>query len=88
MNVNIFNLVDYILLGKHRFNEEDVMYNTDEVSGVKLVTQGELIEMVNEKRINITPWFSLVIQNRVNDIWNTIANIKTQKESDKIICYL
>lgn len=88
MNVLYINLVDYILLGKHKFNESDVDYNKDEVSDVKLVTKEELLDMVNDERINITPWFRLVIQNRVDAIWDTIVNIKTQKESDKIICYL
>jgi isopentenyldiphosphate isomerase len=80
--------VDYILLGKHQFEECDVRYNTDEVSDVKLVTQEELLDMVHRDKIDITPWFKLVIENRVNDIWNTARNLNENKESDKIICYI
>jgi isopentenyldiphosphate isomerase len=80
--------VDYILLGKKQFEESDVMYNTDEVSEVKLVTQDELLDMVNKHKINITPWFKLIIENRINEIWNTVRNLDEHKESDKIISYL
>jgi isopentenyldiphosphate isomerase len=80
--------VDYILLGKHQFEIDHIKYNQDEVSDIKLVTQEELVHMVSTGNINITPWFKLVIQNRVSQIWDTIRSINISKESDRIICYL
>jgi len=41
-----------------------------------------LLNSVSKNQIAITPWFKLVIENRINKIWNIAENIKDLRDNN------
>lgn len=89
--------LDYILLAKNsdeQFNEELIKkrMNLDEASDVTFMNKEELLENVSKNKIKITPWFSLLIKNRIEEIFHKANKINTENDknitNNKIIRYL
>lgn len=89
--------LDYILLAKLNLNLIDVkkLSNPDEVSDVRLVTKKELVDEVNLESMKITPWFKLIVNNKIDEIFDTAKNLNQRlndpdanKNELKIIRYI
>jgi isopentenyldiphosphate isomerase len=78
----ILILVDYILISKGNFKEEDVKFNPDEVSDVELVSLERLREQVQNDKIKITPWFSLIVNSKIENIWKCLGDLRSIKENE------
>jgi isopentenyl-diphosphate delta-isomerase len=82
--------LDYILIGKITLEKID-LFNKDEVSDVDLVNEKELNGIIKENKINITPWFQLILNKRMSDIYklaDLIGSNADIKESEKIVKFI
>jgi isopentenyl-diphosphate delta-isomerase len=89
--------LDYILISKmHNINSEKsitelkVLMNPDEVSDIKFVSQEELHDDINKDRMKVTPWFKLIIENKLDEIFEILkTNIQLREENNiDIINYI
>jgi isopentenyldiphosphate isomerase len=78
-------LVDYILISKFNFSFSSMICNPDEVSDISLLTLEEIRNKVKNKEIKITPWFDLILQNKIEDIWKCLGDLDSlKKKEDKV----
>jgi isopentenyl-diphosphate delta-isomerase len=84
----IFNLVDYILLAKCDIEINNIKFNQDEVSDVCLFTKEELLINCKKDDFKITPWFKLVLENKIDDIWECLDNLDKLADNNKIVYYI
>jgi isopentenyldiphosphate isomerase len=85
MNVYLFNLVDYILMSKYKFGLADIKCNPDEVSDIDLVNLESLKERIRNKDIKLTPWFSLIVDYKIEDIWKSLNQLELLKQAENKI---
>jgi isopentenyldiphosphate isomerase len=76
--------VDYILISKHHFGVRDVNWNHDEVSDIDLINLHELRDKVKSGELHITPWFRLIIEHKIEEIWNGLDKLDSigQREGE------
>jgi isopentenyl-diphosphate Delta-isomerase len=68
--------LDYILLSKINFDIDYIkrVMNQDEVSDAMFIKRDELVNAVKDEKLNVTPWFKLIIQNRYDQIYEYVQN--------------
>jgi len=79
--------LDYILISKKDFELDFLkrVMNPDEVSDAMYLGKEELRKLINENSIKVTPWFKLVIQNKLDDIYDFLENKSNKVGKDKNI---
>jgi isopentenyl-diphosphate delta-isomerase len=77
--------LDYILLAKLNFDLKDVTKssNPDEVSDVRLISKPDLVDEVNSEKMKITPWFKLIVQNKIDEIYETAKHLNQRMKESK-----
>lgn len=86
--------LDYILLAKLNMNIKDIskLLNVDEVSDVRLISKDDLVDEVKSEKMSITPWFKLIVNNKIDEIYETAKNLekisKDVKNELKIVRYI
>jgi isopentenyl-diphosphate delta-isomerase len=86
--------LDYILLAKLNMDIKEIAKssNPDEVSDVRLISKKDLVDEVNSEKMMITPWFKLIVNNKIDEIYETAKNleniVKDVKQELKIVRYI
>ena len=84
--------LDYILLAKLSFDLKDVVKtcNPDEVSEMRLISKRDLVSDVQNGKIKITPWFELIVKNKIDEIYEKakFLNEDTEKCDLKIVSFI
>ena len=80
--------MDYILLAKYDIEINNIKVNKDEVSDICLLTKEELINIIQRNEFKITPWFRLIIENKIDDIWKCLDNIDKLEDNNNIVSYI
>jgi len=76
--------VDYVLLMKRNIDSKNFEFNLNkhEVSDIKFVEKEELKDILLKKKLHITPWFSLILQKKIDDIFLMAKNFEEVKEKE------
>ena len=77
--------IDYILFVKGDFIVNE---NKNEIKSYKYVTQSELKQLINDKSIEITPWFRLISSTYLFKWWSSIDNLNKTIEHNNIHRFL
>ena len=68
------------------------LLNVDEVSDVRLISKDDLVDEVKSEKMSITPWFKLIVNNKIDEIYQTAKNLekisKDVKNELKIVRYI
>jgi isopentenyl-diphosphate delta-isomerase len=74
--------LDYVLLAKLDFgiNLIKSRMNKDEVSDVEFVSKNDLIKVADNHQSKITPWFRLILKNKIEEIFFNAQNIEEIKK--------
>lgn len=77
--------MDYVLLMKRNVSENEFIFNLNkhEVSDIKFTGKEELKQILLHKSLAITPWFSLILEKKIDDIFSMAQNYEELKEKDK-----
>lgn len=83
----LFNLlVDYILITKKNIRnlEEYFNLNKDEVAEIKFISKDELKAEVYERNMDITPWFKLILDRKIDELFKLSEDFEDLKEKEKL----
>lgn len=73
--------MDYVLIMKRNIDEIDFQFNINknEVSAIKFVEKNELKHILLSKSLSITPWFSLILKKKIDEIFEMANNYEDIK---------
>jgi isopentenyldiphosphate isomerase len=69
---------------KREIDSKDFKFdlNKHEVKDIKFIEKEELKEILFNKRLQITPWFSLILQKKIDEIFHMAKNFEDVKEKE------
>lgn len=76
--------MDYVLLMKRDVEEKEFVFdlNKHEVSSIKFIGKEELKDILVNRSLPITPWFSLILQKKIDEIFQMAKNFEEVKEKE------
>lgn len=76
--------MDYVLLMKRDTEEKEFGFNLNkhEVSAIRFIGKEELKDTLLSKSLAITPWFDLILQKKIDEIFDIAKIFGEIKEKD------
>jgi isopentenyl-diphosphate delta-isomerase len=78
--------LDYILIAKIDYQESFLkrVMNSEEIADFKYISKIQLIDEIKSNTLAITPWFRLIVENRLESIWNYAENLEENFKDQNI----
>ena len=85
MQIFLTILVDYILITKKDIKDlnESFNLNVDEVAEIKWMSKDELRDQYTSNQMDITPWFKLILDRKIDELFDLSKNFEELKEQEK-----